>query len=395
MKIAVFTDVFTEKIISGVVVSVMRIVKGLADRGHKIYLMVPRGDDTVNLRHKNVKMIKEPSVPAYFYPGFRFTSFYSPKTAGYLRREKIDAIYFVTEMTLGIQAIITSRILKVPLVGTFHTFIYKDDYLRLLGLDFRIIKNILLWYYRKLYSKCDLVTCPSESALEEITKNRLGGKRNIAISNGIDEKIFDNRKSSIIKKKYNPGGKIILYVGRISEDKNIFYLLDVFKLITEKLDDVKIIMVGGGIQMKEVKEKISGMNLDDKIFLLGQMKHEKLVKSGIFGACDIFMTASVTETQGITVLESQANGLVCMGTDAPGTKDLIQNGYNGFLIKDGNKKEFAEKAVQLLTDENLHNMMRQNTLKEIKKHYVGRIIERWEKEFSRVIGKSKSKKYKE
>lgn len=385
MKIALFTDVFTEKIISGVVVSILRIAKGLADKGHKIYLIVPKGEDTIKFRHKNVKVIEIPSIPAYFYPGFRFTQFPNPKLTEYLREEKVDIIYFATQMLLGIQAIVTSRKLNLPLVGTFHTFVHKEDYLKMAGFNFKIVKRILLWYHRKLYNKCNLVTCPSDSALKEVINERLGGERNITISNGIDPSIFDNRKAREIKKKYNPNGKTILYVGRISEDKNIFYLFEIFKIVTERLPDVRMIMVGGGVQMKKVKEKIKELDIGDKIFLLGQMKHEKLVKSGVFGACDLFMTASMTETEGITTLESQVNGLVCVGADAPGTKDLIKNNYNGFLVKDGNKKEFAEKVIKLLTDEALYNKMKENTLNEVKKYYIDKVVKKWETEFKILL----------
>ena len=143
--------------------------------------------------------------------------------------------------------------------------------------------------------------------------------------------------------------------------------------------------------MKEVKEKIEKLGIENKIFLLGQMKHEKLVRSGVFGASDLFMTASITETEGITTLESQVNGLVCVGTNASGTKDLIKNNYNGFLVKDGNKEEFAEKVIRLLTDEKLYKRMRKNTLKEVKKYYVNKIISKWEKEFRNLIKNNKNK----
>jgi len=391
MKIALFTDVFTEKIISGAVVSIIRISKGLADRGHKIYLIVPDGEDTIKLKHKNIEIIQVPSIPAFFYPGFRLTSFYNPKITEYLKKEKVEIIYLTTPMILGIEAVLTAKKLKIPLAGTFHTLVYKADYLKVVGLDFWIIKKILLWFHKFLYSRCDLVTCPSESALKEILMYKLGGKRNIAISNGIDPKIFDNKKAKEIKNKYNPNGKIILYVGRISDDKKIFYLFDIFKMITEKLPNVRMIMIGGGVQMKEVKEKIEKLGIENKIFLLGQMKHEKLVRSGVFGASDLFMTASITETEGITTLESQVNGLVCVGTNASGTKDLIKNNYNGFLVKDGNKEEFAEKVIRLLTDEKLYKRMRKNTLKEVKKYYVNKIISKWEKEFRNLIKNNKNK----
>ena len=119
--------------------------------------------------------------------------------------------------------------------------------------------------------------------------------------------------------------------------------------------------------------------------MTGKIKHDKLVKSSIFKASDLFITASTTETQGITMLEAQANGLVCIGISAGGIKELIRNNYNGFLIKKGDKKEFANKIIKLLSNDSLKKRMQKNTLKEIKRHYISNIIELWEKTYSKLI----------
>ena len=78
MKIAVYSDVFGGKMANGVVVSIIKLVKGLADKGHKIYLVVSKNEDNVKFRYKNVKIIEAPSIPAFF-PTLRFASPYNPK----------------------------------------------------------------------------------------------------------------------------------------------------------------------------------------------------------------------------------------------------------------------------------------------------------------------------
>jgi len=328
MKIAVYSDVFGGKMANGVVVSIIKLVKGLADKGHKIYLVVSKNEDNVKFRYKNVKIIEAPSIPAFFG---------------------------------------------------------KEDYLKVVGLNYEFMKKLTWVYQRFLFNRCDLVTCPSESTLKEILKNGIKGKRNIAISNGIDKNDFDNSKSGLIKKRYNLHGKTILFFGRVSLEKNILYLIDVFKMITDEIPGVKLMFVGDGPQLKEIKEKVEEIGIKDKVIFTGMIEHKKLMKSGIIGACDIFITASLTETQGLTTLESQVNGLVCVGTDATGTKDLIKDGYNGFLVKNGNKKEFAKKVVKLLTDEKLYSRMKTNTLKEVKKHYIKNIVNIWEKELKLLV----------
>ncbi len=385
MKIAFFVDIFDSSIINGVAVSVERAVRRLADRGHKIYIITPDGKNVIKLIHKNIITLKVPSIPAFFHHELKLTNFLEKKTFDFLKSEKIDIIHFGGPSLLGLEAILIAKKLSVPLMGDFNTFIADEEYLELVKLNFWIIKNLAWKYLGLFFNGCDLVTCPSESALKKMLKHGIRGKRNIVLSNGIESEVFDNSKSASLKKKYNPNGKLILSIGRISGEKNVLYMIDIFKKIVDNVKNVKMLLVGDGPQMEEVKNKIKKLGLREKIFILGKIEHEKLIKSGIFGACDIFITTSLTETQGITALESQVNGLVCVGADATGTKDLIKNNYNGFLVKNGDKKDFAEKVIMLLRDDKLYKRMKKNTLKEVKKHYMNNVIDKLEKELFSLV----------
>lgn len=385
MKIVIFTDAFIPQY-NGIVTTTISLVKGLADKGHKIYIIAPKYKNFKEFEYSNVKVIRVISIPAGFYPDFKLTNFFSPNIFRFLKKEKVDIIHFQTPLTLGIQAVILSKVLKVPLVGTYHTFIADEQYLKHIKLDYKKVKE-LAWKYSKLYyNRCDLITCPTEIAKKELLKNSFNEPIK-AISNGIDPKIFDNSKSKQIKNKYNPNGNLLLFVGRIAHEKNVLYLLRCFKLIVRKMPETKLFLIGDGPQMKEVKRKIKQLDLSKNIILTGRIDHDKLAKSGIFGACDLFITASTTETQGITMLEAQANGIVSLGIDEGGTKDLIKNNYNGFLIENNNKEDFVDKVVLLLKDKKLYRKMKKNTLKEIKKHNMRNVIDIWEEEYKQLIYK--------
>lgn len=386
MRIAVFTDSFYPKI-DGIVTSTISLAKGLANRGHKICVIAPKYKNAKEFRYKNVKVIRVASIPALFYPGFKFTSPFSSNILEHLKKEKIDIIHFQTPITLGVQAIIAAKLLKIPLVGTFHTFFANPQYLEHIKMNYGFIQKVSWAYAKAYYNKCDLITCPSEVAKRELLKHGFINKIK-AISNGIDSSIFNNSKYKQVRNKYSKKGNLILFVGRIAHEKNIFYLLDCFKLILKKLPETKLIIVGDGPQLKELKESVKSLNLSGKVIIIGKIAHEKLVKSSIFKASDLFVTASTTETQGITMLEAQANGLVCVGIDAGGTKELIKNNYNGYLVKKGNKRDFANKTVKLLLNSSLRERMQKNTLKEIKHHFISNVIEIWEKVYSELITKN-------
>lgn len=386
MRIAIFTDTFTPQV-NGVVTATIEMAKGLANKGHKIFIIAPQFKQAEEFKHKNVKVIRISSIPAKFYEDFKLTEF-NMKLFVELKRRKIDIVHFQTPIMLGAEAIFMSKYLDVPLVGTYHTAIADPQYLKHLKLDYKIAEKMSWIYSRTFYNRCDLITCPSQSMKAELEKNGLD--KNIkVISNGIDTRIFDNSRKDAVKKKYNPKGDIVLFVGRIAHEKNIIYLLECFKRVSEKMPKTKFMIIGDGPQIKDVKNKIKSLKISDKIILLGRVEHDDLVKSSIFGACKVFATASLTETQGITLLEAQANGIVGVGVDAKGTKDLIIEGYNGFLVKKGDKKRFAERIIRLLHDKKEYARMRRNTLKEIEKHNMKKVINTWEKTY---LGLIKSKK---
>lgn len=387
MRIAIFTDNFPPQV-NGVVIATLNLIKGLADRGHKIYVIAPRYRRGARaFEHKNVVVRRVFGIPALFYEHFKLTSFFSFRILNYLREEKIQLIHFPSPITLGLEAVILSRLLKLPLVGTFHTFFADPGYLKHAHLNHRATERLFWEYSKFFYNRCDLVTSPSQETKKDLLKH--GFKSAIeVISNGIDRRVFSNAKAKEVKLKYNPHGPLLLFVGRVAHEKNIFYLLDCFRLVVREIHNAKLLIVGGGPQTDEVKEKIRHLGLADSVVLSGEIEYARFVKSSILGASDIFVTASVTENQPLTVLEAQANGVVCVGIDARGMRDLVRSGYNGFLVKNGDKKAFADAVVKILKHKNLWKKMKRNTLEEIKNHDLNRSLDQWERVLGKLIAES-------
>jgi glycosyltransferase involved in cell wall biosynthesis len=383
MRIAIFTDAFYPYV-SGVETAIFTLIKGLADRGHKVYLIAPKyGGGYKEFKYPNIEVFRVKSFPALFYEGFNATLPVSFSATKFLLNKDVDVIHFHTPLTLGMQAILFSKIYNKPLVGTFHTFISDPEYLRHIGLEYKFVEKMAWAYSNSFYNQCDLVTSPSQSTKRALLKNKVKSPIKV-ISNGINFGMFDNKNSAKIRKKYN-SGKLLLFVGRIAHEKNLPYLLRCFKKALHSVKDLKMLIVGQGPQFNEIKHIIHTHNLSKNVFLLGQIQHAKLVKSGIFGACDIFVTASTTENQPMTVLEAQANGLVCIGLNARGIPDLVKNKSNGFVLPVGNENEFANAIIKLATNEKLYKKMREATFKEIKKHDIKNVIAEWEKTYHSLL----------
>ncbi|MSR86094.1 glycosyltransferase family 4 protein [Candidatus Woesearchaeota archaeon] len=383
MKIAIFTDTFLPKY-DGIVTSTLNLATGLADKGHQIYIITARNGKQPEFKYKNVIVKRVRGIPGGFYPEFRMTNILSVRLIRYLKKEGIELIHFQTPITLGIQAILSAKYLKIPLVGTFHTFITDEEYLKHVRLNKPYMKKVAWAYIRGYYNRPQLVTVPSESAKEELYTNGITKPIKV-ISNGINLKIFETSKAKEIHEKYNPRGKILLFVGRIAHEKNLNYLLDCFKIILQELPSTKLLIIGDGPQMGEIKERIKKENLNESIILLGQIPHEELIKSSIIAAADVFITASLTENQPMTLLEAQANGTACVGINTKGIKDVIQDGYNGFLANKEDKKDFANKVLKILRDKKLQQILEKNAKEEAKKYDYHNIINIWEQEYSKLI----------
>lgn len=389
-KIAVFADNFLPQV-NGVVTTTVNLCKGLAERGHKVLIIAPKYHKNIYPDFgPNIQIITVRGLPALFYPGLRLTLPFHRKIYNALIKNKIEILHFHVPMTLGVEAVIFAKLLHLPLIGTFHTFFGDSEYLKHAKLDYERVKKFSWQFSNLFYNRCNLVTTPTQTT-KKILKDNKCTRTIKVISNGIDPQIFDNTNSPAIKQKYNPDGPLCLFVGRIAYEKNLTFLIECFQEVLKKCPTAKLLIVGGGPQFKQIQNKVEKLKLTANIILTGEIPHAKLVKSGIYGACDLFVTASKTESQGLTTLEAQANGMVSIGMKVKGISDCIINGINGYLVEPDNKQAFAQAIVKLLNNRDLLEKFKQNTLQEVHKHYLPNIITTWEKTYSEIIEKYHAK----
>lgn len=389
MKIAIFTDSFSPHI-NGVVTTIINIVKKLSDRGHKVYVIAPKFKGIKEFEYKDVKVLRINSVSLFFYPTIKVSLPFDKGLYNKLKRIGIDIIHFHVPLTIGFQGIMMAKMFKVPLVGTYHTFFADPMYLKNAFFNGKFTQKMVLKYLNSYYNRCDVITTPSYITKKELISNKI--KRPIkVISNGIDMSVFDNKDSKLIRKKYidSPDDILCLYVGRIAYEKNIEKLIDSFNIVISKNKNVKLLIVGDGPQKKDLISCIDKYALLNNIKYLGEIEHERLVTSGIFGACDIFVTMSTTETQGITLLEGLCNGLPAIGIAKGGTIELIRHNKNGFLVKKDDPENFAKAVIDLVKDDKLRKRFSKEALKISSEHEMEGIIDKLEKLYKITINNYK------
>jgi len=393
LKIAIFTDAFFPQT-NGVVTSIINLSNGLADIVHKVLIIAPKlkSNKKFTFKHKNIEIIRILSIPTFIYKDVNFSIPSSLLLLNKIQKFNPDVIHFETPLSIGYDAIILSKILSKPLIGTFHTFFADPQYLKHLRLNNKFIQKIAWTFNNVFYNSADLVTAPSETTKQELIEHNCIKPIKV-ISNGIDFNIFKTKKTIDFRKEYNiPSySKVLLYIGRIAYEKNLFFLIDIFEKIVKEKSDVLLLMVGDGPQLKELKQYVSKKHLKNKVIFTGSIEHKKLVGSSVFTTVDLFITTSTTENQPMTILESQANGLVCVGANRRGLKTLIEDNINGFLVEPNDINGFKDKIIFLLDNPKSLLRMKKNTLKMIKKHDVKNVIIEWEKTYIKLKTKYRIK----
>jgi 1,2-diacylglycerol 3-alpha-glucosyltransferase len=391
LKIALFTDCFTP-VVNGVVTATLNLVKGFASRGHEVLLISPDFGPGSIYEHPNVNHIICRGLPALFHADFLATA---PLSASLFRTIKAfnpDLIHFQTPWTIGLQAVLIARLLHKPLVGTFHTFFSDPDYLKNVRLNNRYATSAAEKFCLHFYNKCDLVSAPSISTLKVLEIQGLKSPQ-VYISNGIDGSNFDNTGAAAVKNSYVDEKTILfLYVGRVAPEKNIIFLLQALKQLKADNYPYKMLIVGDGPDYKRAADFIAREGLSDSVLMLGKIPYDKLIRSGIFGAADVFITASKTENQPMTILEAQINGLPVLGLMARGIPDLVVSGINGLLSPIDDQRAFVSNFKKIIDDPGLLMHLKEGCSALIKDHALGNVIDKWETAYESVLKLNRWKK---
>lgn len=398
MKICIFTDSFLP-FISGVTSAIVTQANELARRDHKIIIFSPVPYDKTKkhkkLLHSTIKFYDLPiSFPIPKIKDFHLGLPSVVKSANIIKKFKPDIIHAHTEFGTGWEGLICSKLFKIPIVGNFHTVFGEPSYGKLLGIpNLKLLQRFIWNYSISFLNKCDFVVTPSKSTARELLKHGLD-KKPVVLSNGIAmPKIPKKIIISKTKTKYKINNGInIIYVGRISYEKSLDIVLKAFKIVAGKNYNTKLIIVGDGKYMDKLKELISEFELNDKVILTGNMSHHKLINSGIYCLGNIFITASKTETQSLSIVEAMAFGLPIVSVRARAIPEIVKQNYNGFLAKPDDYKSIADYLNILIKDNKLMEKMGHNSLLEVKKHSIKYVCNELENIYKKAILKNSKRK---
>ncbi len=387
LNIAMFMDNYYPQI-NGVVTSAINTSIELERRGHNVYGVAPMPESFDDYQDDYFPL------PTHFvkgfeigvYPDFQFSWPFDGKLFNEMREFKPDLIHFHAPMPIGFQAINIARKLKIPVIGTFHTFFAEPEYLSVVGLEkWKWLQRFGWWYSNFYFLRCDGVISPGIATASFLKMKGLKNDIEI-ISNGVQGvkyragDFFNNTGFNL-----DDGNKWLLYVGRVSKEKCMDTLLEGFKIIHKKDNKTRLLIVGGGPYLNTLKNGIERDGYKDTIIFTGSIPNKDLMESGIYKKAKMFVTASTSENQPMTILESICMGLPVVGADAKGIPELIEG--NGFTFKPNDPEDMAAKVLDILNNNDLYEEFSKKSIELSLKYDITNTTVKMENFYYSIIEK--------
>ncbi|GHO43936.1 glycosyltransferase family 4 protein [Ktedonospora formicarum] len=320
MRIAIITENFLPKL-DGVTRTLARLLEHLQATGHQVLVL---GPESGMEQYAGAEVVGTAGLPLPFYPELKF-NFFRPLFVRRLIEFQPDIIHIVDPVILGATGLATARLLNRPLISSYHTNLaaYCEHF------GFSFFTRPMWLYNRFIHNQCELTFCPSPSTAEML---RGQGFEHLRIwPRGVDTTLFHPRQRSAelranwLQNREKPEEKaVLLYVGRVSWEKNLRLLLQSYRQMDH--ERCHLVIVGHGPAFDEVQHEVE----DLPVTFTGYLRGEELAQA--YATADLFAFPSYTETFGQVVLEAMASGLPVVGLHAEGVRDLVHHQQTGLLL---------------------------------------------------------------
>lgn len=377
LRIALFTSLYAP-FLTGVSIAVHQRANWLLEQGHFVFLIHPQINDeypeSVGNRpmaglsklqfFPNFSSYAFPTKPLIFYKSLPQPLSYRHWSDTQLLQEFQPDIIMIEEAAQirGFYSLFLqgygrpiakqyAKLTGTPTVSLFHTDIvaYINYYLG--NQVFRLIRPILPSLIKQFSETYDLNLFSSKEQLLKYQKMKSQRSEYLPYQ-------------GVNCKKFNPGNiacdpisddnrPVILFVGRITLEKNVLQLLDIYRLVAAKINNIHLIIVGSGPLSEEIERRAK--DLAPGVTVWGESHGEELL--GLYARADVFINPSVTENFCTANSEALASGTPVVAAVAPSTSEQVTSGENGFLAEPNNLQDFADKIIRILENPELKQEM--------------------------------------
>ena len=340
-KVALFCDTIDN--VDGLNLGLRRIVKELRDDGNEVYLCGPAlGKQGWTDSEAVVRFPTIGEIPLMGYEQYTLGLPSLVETMRWLDENEIDVVGLTTPGPVGVVGMMAARMLEIPAVGQYHTNVPEYAF-RLIGdrTIGRIVKAFTTWFY----SSVEQVIAPSYATRELLARDGVRSDRFRVVRRGVDSDRFhpDKRDPDFFRRYGLRGKNTLAYVGRVSVEKNLPFLVDLMTGLFARRDlELELAVVGDGPWLEEMKQLLAGY----RVAFTGCLHGDELATA--FASADLFVFPSTTDTFGNVVLESLSSGTPVLVSELGGPAEIARHNETGFILPAQDSHAWARAIAELV-----------------------------------------------
>jgi glycosyltransferase involved in cell wall biosynthesis len=345
-KRAWFTDTLED--VNGVATTIRKMTAAGLAAGKELIVITSRGELHIdNIPIKNFRPIGEFELPEYELQKLSFPPIL--QMLDYIQREKFTEIIISTPGPIGLTALLAAKMLNLQTSGIYHTDF--PQYIRILTED-SFLESVAWRYMHWFYGQLDTVFVNSEEYRQSWIDRGLDPAKLKIFPRGLDTNLFHpGRRDPAFWDKFGvSNGQVrLLYVGRISKEKDLDVLANAYRRLREEHLPIQLFVVGHGPYSQAFAETLPDA------FFTGYLRGKELAAA--YASADIFVFPSTTDTFGNVIIEAQASGVPVIVSDSGGPKELVEDKATGLVTKSHDVDDLTRAIRALVVDPGLRQRM--------------------------------------
>jgi endonuclease/exonuclease/phosphatase family metal-dependent hydrolase/glycosyltransferase involved in cell wall biosynthesis len=369
MKILMMTNSYAP-MVGGIEESIRTFTHEFEKLGHEVIIVAPECDGAPL---DEVGVIRLRAIQHINHSDFGIALPMSSLLPELLKTFMPDIIHCHHPFWIGDIALRLSSKNSIPLVFTYHTMF--EQHMHYLPIQNDAMKRFIVELFTGYANLANQVIVPSESVRTVLLERGVTTEIEV-IPTGVDLQKFAFGNGEVIRKRLGiPLDAVVIgFIGRLAQEKNLTFLSESIAAYIKKKQTAHFLLGGDGPLKDEIKAIFEKEGVANRLHFAGMLHGQDLVDC--YHAMNIFSCASLSETQGIVLIEAMAAGIPVVAIDAPGVREVVKDGYNGRLIFDENKDTFIKALVWCLTQpEKEFREMKENaraTTKEFAREFCAK-----------------------
>lgn len=335
----------------------------MAERGHDVHFITSNIPFRIRKPLPNITFhqVEVNQYAVFQYPPYDITL--SIKISDVIKEYDLDVLHMHYAVPHAVCGILAKQMSgkDVKIMTTLH-----GTDITVLGYD-HSLKNAIKFGIEQ----SDIVTSVSHSLAQQTYEIIDTNKEIVPIYNFVRENEFPTRHNEELKDCYGilPEEKVLIHVSNFRRVKRIDTIIETFAKVHERIPS-KLILLGDGPELLDMRQKARELNVEEHVLFLGKQNDV----SAFYQLSDLVLLLSEKESFGLTLLEAMKTGVLPIGTNAGGIKEVIKHEETGFIVNIGDSEQAAQYAIQLLENPNLYKQMQSKMLEDIRDRFASELI---------------------